>query len=398
MFGWEYPPLHSGGLGVACQGLVRGLLKHGVQITLVLPVDVAAEHSVDVRSPGRKTHCDIRTVASILQPYEGTAEYEHRLRTMTGGDAILKALYGPDLGQAVERYSKMSVDMTRDLNPDVIHCHDWMTYQAGIYAAKHHDKPLITHIHATELDRTDFKPDPWIAQREREGLLAADKVIAVSNYTKSLLVSHYGISEDKIAVVHNGHDASPETSAKPVPAGKRLPLVLFVGRLTVQKNPVQFLESARIVREHIPDAQFVMAGDGSMLEELIDRSCRMGLGDCMIFTGKASKKEVEALYAKASCFVMPSLSEPFGLVALEAIGHGVPVVLSKQSGASEVIEHGFKVDFWDTAKMADCIITILREEALSTQLGEEAPHILKRLTWKNQAGHVQNLYKNLLFS
>lgn len=397
MFGWEYPPLHSGGLGVACQGMVRGLLKHGVQITLVLPVEVKHDdHPVTVRAPEQSRSMDIRTVASILQPYDTNAAYEARLRKTTDGSAILKSLYGPDLGQAVERFSAMSVDMTRDVNPDVIHCHDWMTYEAGIHAAKHHDKPLITHIHATELDRTDFKPDPWISERERQGLLAADKVIAVSNYTKNLLVNHYGINADKVAVVHNGHDAPKGAAAKPKDA--RIPLVLFVGRLTVQKNPVQFLETAVIVRKYIPDAQFVMAGDGPMLEELVNRAAMMGLGDCVIFTGKASRKEVEALYAKASCFVMPSLSEPFGLVALEAVGHGVPVVLSKQSGASEVIDHSFTVDFWDTAKMADCIITILREKPLAQQLGAEAPRILERLTWKNQAELIQSLYRSLQFS
>jgi glycogen synthase len=397
MFGWEYPPLHSGGLGVACQGMVRGLLKHGVQITLVLPVEVKdEEHSIAVRSPDQKRSMEIRTVASILQPYDTTSAYEARLRQTMDGNAILQSLYGPDLGQAVQRFSEMSVEMTRDVNPDVIHCHDWMTYEAGIHAANHHDKPLIAHIHATELDRTDFKPDPWIAERERQGLIAADKVIAVSHYTKSLLVTHYGIAADKIAVVHNGHDAPK--NIQHVKIQDRIPLVLFVGRLTVQKNPVQFLESAKIVRQHIPDAQFVMAGDGPMLEELVSRACAMGLGDCMIFTGKASRKEVEALYAKASCFVMPSLSEPFGLVALEAIGHGVPVVLSKQSGASEVIDHSFTVDFWDTAKMADCIVTILREQPLAHQLSVEAPRILDRLTWKNQAELIQSLYRTLQFS
>jgi glycogen synthase len=395
MFGWEYPPLHSGGLGVACQGLVRGLMKHGVKITLVLPMEVPnPDQPVAMRTPADAKGADITNVHSVLHPYEGWTQYDERIRSLIARDPSLASLYGPDLGAAVERFAAMSVNMTRDLDPDVVHCHDWMTFEAGKHAARHHDVPLVTHVHATELDRTDFKPDPWIADRERDGLLAADKVIAVSSYTKQLLVSHYGIAEDKIAVVHNGHDKEP-VKAAPAPA-KNLPLVLFVGRLTVQKNPVQFLEVARVIRDHRPDVQFVMAGDGPMLEELINRACAMDLADCMIFSGKASRAEVEALYRKASCFVMPSLSEPFGLVALEAIGHGVPVVLSKQSGASEVIDHSFKVDFWDTAKMADCILTILREKALQEQLGTEAPRILERLTWKNQAGAVQNLYKNLI--
>jgi glycosyltransferase involved in cell wall biosynthesis len=183
-----------------------------------------------------------------------------------------------------------------------------------------------------------------------------------------------------------------------VRSGKKPPLILFLGRLTVQKNPWQFLEIARVIHKHRPDARFVMAGDGPMLASLIDRSCSLKLQDRMIFAGKVSNPEADALYAAADCFVMPSLSEPFGLVALEAIAHGTPVIVSKQSGVAEVLSHAFKVDYWDTALMADCILTILREEPLARQLRAEAPKILQRLTWKNQAGHVQSIYQNLIRS
>ncbi len=395
MFGWEYPPKHSGGLGVACEGLVRGLLHHGTHVTLVLPSAVpTSEDGLTILSPDEALLKSIR-VQSDLQPYDDWASYA--ARGAGSGD-----LYGPDLGHAVEQYTAAAVDLTKHVQPDVIHCHDWMTFDAGLRAGKHHHRPVVAHVHATELDRTDFHPNPWIAERERDSLLKCDKVIAVSRYTKDLLHTHYGIPSDKIAVVHNGHDPRSR-DVKPAiitaqRAGKKPPLILFLGRLTVQKNPWQFLEIARIVHGRKPDARFVMAGDGPMLASLVDRACKLGLQENFLFAGKVSTPEAEALYAAADCFVMPSLSEPFGLVALEAIAHGTPVIVSKQSGVAEVLSHAFKVDYWDTALMADCVLTILREEPLARQLRAEAPKILQRLTWKNQAGQVQSIYQNLIQS
>jgi glycosyltransferase involved in cell wall biosynthesis len=396
MFGWEYPPLHSGGLGVACQGLVRGLLKNGVEITLVLPT-ASDENQIGLTLRGPEDEAAvIRYVRSALQPYENVDEYAERVHGSPSGKNV-QDLYGADMNDAVVRFTKMSVAMTQDAEPDIVHCHDWMTYGAGIEAANYHDVPLVAHIHATEMDRTDFHPNTWIAEQERRGLLAADRVIAVSHYTNDILVNRYGIPAEKISVVHNGHDQATVASENIISSvTKRAPIVLFLGRLTVQKNPWQFLETAKIVHDFRPDVQFVMAGEGSMQHELMEHACDLGLTDCVTFTGKVAREDVSALYGRASCFVMPSLSEPFGLVALEAIGHGVPVVLSKQSGAAEVIDHAFKVDFWDTERFADCILTILRETPLADQLRAEAPRILQRLSWKNQAAAVNSIYQDLL--
>lgn len=398
MFGWEYPPKHLGGLGVACQGLVRGLLKNGVRVTLVLPHSNAQpEENMHVVFPTDEMRESV-LVPSLLNPYDDEWTYEQRILTHSLPKEE-SSLYGHDLGQAVEQFTALSVEMTKNIHADVVHCHDWMTYEAGIRAAKHHDKPLVTHIHATEFDRTDFHPNEWIAGKERRGLQMADRIVAVSAYTKNLLVSHYGISVGKITVLHNGHD-QPHDMVKPAILSqhgkKRHPLILFLGRMTVQKNPLQFLEVAKRVRVFMPDVEFVMAGDGPMLPFLIDRACEMGLQDNVIFTGKVHGRDVRALYQAADCFVMPSLSEPFGLVALEAIAHDTPVIVSKQSGVAEVLDHAFKVDYWDTDKMADCIITILREEPLSAQLKAEAPRILRRLSWKNQAHKLRSIYTDLI--
>ncbi len=395
MFGWEYPPLHSGGLGVACQGLVKGLLKNGTQVTLVLPTsNITASEGEMLRGPADEMPI-IRFVKSTLRPYEGLDEYASRMHFEVAGENI-QDLYGPDLGEAVERFSQMSVHMTQDVNADVVHCHDWMTYGAGVRASQYHRVPLVAHIHATELDRTDFHPNQWIADRERAGMLAADRVIAVSQYTKNIITKHYGIPADKVTVVHNGHDQHHVIHRVPSDTLKRPPLVLFLGRLTVQKNPWQFLQIARAIHDTRPDVQFVMAGEGGMLQGLIDEACTLGLSDCVVFTGKVKREEATALYKQANCFVMPSISEPFGLVALEAIAHGVPVVLSKQSGAAEVIDHAFTSDFWDTERFADCILTILREKPLAQQLISEAPRVLQRLSWKNQSGAVMNVYNDLI--
>lgn len=391
MFGWEYPPLHTGGLGVACQGLVKGLTQNGIGVTLVLPVPADAE-GIDVRAPSESLSIEVRKVRSSLQPYDSAKEYAQR--TWAAQAAGISDPYGPDFEYAVERYTAQAVEMTRDVRADVVHCHDWMTFEAGMHASRHHGTPLVAHVHATELDRTDFQPNPWIAGIEKTVLGFAHGVIAVSGYTKKLLTEEYGVSPEKIRVVHNAHDTKQAPQHRTVRTHS--PLVLFLGRLTVQKNPWQFLEVARRIADLRPDARFVMAGDGPMLPELMERACALGLADRVIFTGRVGQREVDALYRQADCFVMPSLSEPFGLVALEAIAHGVPVVLSRQSGASEVIDHAFKVDFWDTDKMADCILTILREEPLARQLRAEGPGILRTLTWRRQAQRVHDLYTSLL--
>lgn len=398
MFGWEYPPVHLGGLGVACQGLVRGLMRNGVKVTLVLPnPDAEREGDMDVLSPTDALLQHLH-VQSFLSPYDSAHHYEQRIKNTPKGQ---RQIYGEDLGQAIANYTAASVEMTKHVHADIVHCHDWMTYEAGARAAHYHRKPLVTHIHATELDRTHFNPNPWIYERERQGFLTADKVIAVSNYTKNILVRHYGIPPEKIAVVHNGSDLPADKMPDTIRSEhgrNKSPMVLFLGRLTLQKGPHQFLEMASIVHGMRPDVHFVMAGDGGMLGELIDHAIELHLSDCVAFAGKVSNAEAQQLFARADCFVMPSLSEPFGLVALEAIAQGTPVIISKQSGVSEVISHGFKVDFWDTAKMADCVLTVLREAPLAEQLKSEASHILRNLTWERQAMAVRSLYQQILHS
>lgn len=396
MFGWEYPPIHLGGLGVACQGLVRGLMHSGVKVTLVLPnPDAEREGDLDVLYPTEELLEHLH-IESILSPYDTVDAYGKRILAVPAGR---QQIYGEDLGEAIAQYTASSVEMTKNTRPDIVHCHDWMTYEAGARAAKYHKKPLVAHIHATELDRTHFHPNEWIYNRELQGFTNADHIIAVSNYTKNILVKYYGISPHKIQVVHNGgtFPMAETTSKVQSQYGVRnQPMVLFLGRLALQKGPYQFLDMAAKVHEVRPDVQFVVAGSGDMFGGLVDETIKLGLENSVTFAGKVSNTEAQKLFSQADCFVMPSLSEPFGLVALEAAAQGTPVILSKQSGASEVLTHGFAVDFWDTAKMADCALTILRDDPLAQQIRSEASHVVTQLTWERQAMAVRSLYHNVL--
>ena len=391
MFGWEYPPKHCGGLGVACQGIVRGLLHHGAEVTLVLPHDESVEPGATIVSAQDLADgVQVLAVPSAIHPYDSVESYADRMVSRSGSIE----LYGAGLGEAVERYTAVASELTKNISTDIVHTHDWMTLEAGLRAARRHRKPLVAHVHATELDRTEFKPNDWILRREVSGLMKADHVIAVSGYTKALLVREYGIDEEKISILHNGTSESP-TQTYAIQDVDNHPLVLFLGRLTVQKGPMYFLKAAKTVLKYRPDVRFVVAGDGYLLPQLINQSIDCGLQDAMIFAGKVTSDEAKALYQQASCFVMPSVSEPFGLVALEAITHGAPVILSRQSGASEVVKNALTVDFWDTDRMADCILTVLREPSLTTAMRRATPRILSGLTWHGQGRRLINIYQDV---
>lgn len=397
MFGWEYPPAHCGGLGVACQGIVRGLLHHGAQVTLLLPHDQGSEDGANILSPTDE-QWRLATIAipSMLKPYDGPEIYRERYELIgdsTVTSAGIQHLYGDNLGEEVERFTSLAVEMTKHVHPDVVHSHDWMTIEAGRRASHYHQKPLVAHVHATELDRTEFHPNEWIYLRERYGLQRATHIIAVSGYTKNLLIKEYGIKPDKISVLHNGTSEPPAPTR--IERNMRHPLVLFLGRLTVQKGVLHFLRAAQLIAKKSPHVRFVVAGEGYLLPELISKAYEFGLADKVVFAGKVKSAEAKKLYSQADCFVMPSVSEPFGLVALEGITHGAPVVLSKQSGAAEVVHNAFTVEFWDSDKMSDCILTVLREKPLRDQMRSETPRILRNLTWDGQAGKIVNIYNSI---
>lgn len=387
MFGWEFPPYSSGGLGTACYGLTKGLSKIGVQVTLVLPRADTESDIIKIISAKIKV---IRK-KSILTPYISSEQYMKRYRKMPD------PVYGSSLFQEVYRYSEIAKEIAMEEDFDVIHCHDWMTYKAGINAKEISNKPLIIHVHATEFDRTGDNPNQAIYDFEREGMHKADEIIAVSNLTKNKIVEHYGINPDKVTVVHNAIEPADYKSLEEYGIKKDSKIVLFLGRITIQKGPEYFLYAAKKVLEHEPNVRFIIAGSGDMESFIIEKAAELGIADKVLFAGLLKGDDVHKAYKMADLYVMPSISEPFGLTALESMIAGTPVIISKQSGVSEVIKHCLKVDFWDINELANKIIAVLRYPPLNESLEHEGRQEAIKFDWTVPAEKCLDVYKKAIF-
>ncbi len=384
MFGWEFPPLFSGGLGVACYGLVKGLASLGNEVTFVVPYEVPGQPFVKLVS----TNLDPDKVAKYqvnvsLNPY-GSYAYQKE-----GGHAIAKL----PISDQLAFYTQMSEAIAKKEHFDVIHGHDWMTFPAAIRAKAVSGKPMVLHVHSTEFDRTADHPNQFIYDIEREGLSQADKVIAVSNYTKQRIIEHYGVDPSKIDVIYNGIEVGSEPNYRER-SGK---IVTFIGRLTIQKGADHFLNAAKKVLEMDPEVTFIIAGKGDMEYRLIDMACQMGISKNVLFAGWVDEEKRNRLFEMSSVYVMPSLSEPFGIAALEAISGGVPVIVSKNSGVSEVVANCFKVDFWDVDEMANEILSLLHfKGSLGMEMAQQSFQELSRLSWENAARSLEECYKHLI--
>lgn len=395
MFGWEFPPHNSGGLGMACYGLTRSLSRANVQVTFVLPkrLDGIAYDFLKVVFANIR-NIKMRSVQTLIHPYITADLYDEYLRTAHDAD-----IYGLNLFDEVRRYGLQAKIIAEEEPHDVIHAHDWLSFRAGIEAKRVSGKPLIVHVHATEFDRTAGHPNQYIYEEERRGLHAADCIIAVSQHTKNVIVEHYGVPHDKITVVHNGIDT--DEYRKELPAvlsnvklnGKKI--VLFVGRITIQKGPDYFIKVAKRVIQYDPNVLFVVSGSGDMEHQIIRMAADMGLGDKILFAGFVRGDELTKLYRAADLFVMPSVSEPFGLTALEALANGTPILVSKQSGVSEVLTHALKSDFWDIDDMADKIINVVESKGLHDTLGECGSHDVEQVTWEKAANSCSAIYHKL---
>ncbi|USN98341.1 MAG: glycosyltransferase [Phycisphaeraceae bacterium] len=295
------------------------------------------------------------------------------------------AEYGKDLFGDADRYARVVAAMSSSLDFDVIHAHDWLAFPAGMAVRAVTGKPLVCQVHATEFDRSGDHINQHVYDIERAGVHAADHVIAVSRLTKEILTHRYGVGSEKVDVVYNGVDANgghPELGGKIESDDK---IVLFLGRITMQKGPEYFIRAAARVLEKFEKVKFVVAGSGDMALRMIEEAAHLGIGHKVLFTGFLRGKDVERIYRMADCYVMPSVSEPFGIVALEAVQHDTPTIISKQSGVSEVLSHALKVDFWDINDMADKILAVLRYPPLSQTLRQHGPFELRRLTWADAA-------------
>jgi glycosyltransferase involved in cell wall biosynthesis len=386
MFGWEFPPFQAGGLATATVGLVKGLLRNRVAVTLVVPFPAGSSPLPDLRlvsADGSTEELVVHRVPSPMTPYGGAQEYHEIFSTIRRNARGAGPVYGADLFQEVARYAGLAGAIAAREPHDVIDTHDWITFAAGIEARKVSGKPLVAHIHATEHDRAGAGANPEILRREHEGLLAADRIVANSHALKRTCIERFGIPAGKIDVVHwgidaEGHDPTVprESPFRPLGAarraGRRTRVVLFLGRVTWQKGPDHFIEMAGRVAGLVPEARFIVAGQGDMLPQLIRRSAELGIAGRVHFTGGVPGAEVSRLYRMADVCVMPSVSEPFGLVALESLRLGTPCIIPRTAGVAEVVHNTFKVDFWDIEAMTDQIVALLRYPVLHEEMSLNA--------------------------
>lgn len=390
MYGWELPPFNSGGLGVACAGLTRGLSGRGVNISFALPrrLPMSVNHMRILDHP--LLGVEVTAINSSINAYMSASDYDH-LYNQEGYH-----LYSPNLYEEAQHFADIAASWSKSVVHDIIHVHDWMTFPAGMCSKKVSGKPLVTHVHATEFDRTGGAVDSRIADLEYRGLTAADKVITVSEYTKNTIHQYYSIPKDKITVVHNGIDTvdfSPQDIRKIFPLDQ---IVLFVGRLTFQKGVDHFLQAAKAVLKTHPQTIFLVVGDGDMYRQLIMEAAYLDITDRVIFTGFMSGNRLKAMYQMADVFVMPSISEPYGLVAMEAIASGTPAIISKQSGVSETLSQVSSVDFWDIDKMAKLICHTLDYPDLAKERVRLAKRELTSNTWDQAARKTIGVYQTLL--
>lgn len=391
MLGWEFPPYHSGGLGTACYGLTKGLSSEGIKVTFVLPSlhqNIESEHLKLIGANIR-----FRSIDSPLSGYMTTTTYK---KTLTKKAPAAKNMYGRNLLEEVDRFARRVKKIALTEPFDVIHAHDWLTYPAGIVAKKATGKPLVVHVHATEFDRcANNSVNQNVYNIEREGMHAADKIIAVSNFTKNQVVSHYGIDPNKVQVVHNAVEIKKYTP-KSVELTRQDKIVLFLGRLTIQKGPEHFLLAAKRVLEKVPETRFVVAGSGDMESYMINKASELGISNNVMFTGFLRGADIDKAYRMADVYVLPSISEPFGIAPLEAMMHGTPTIISKQSGVSEVVSHSLKVDFWDIDEMANKIISILSYNGLAETIRDNGLQEVRKFDWRIPAMKCAQVYSNVI--
>ncbi|MCR5814267.1 MAG: glycosyltransferase family 4 protein [Desulfovibrio sp.] len=431
MLGWEFPPHISGGLGTACFGMTQALAQKGAKVIFVLPKTSSAgdpgflklrsasgtvinyEAARRMQSVGDSVWQDnIRflPIMSPLTPYLTPEAYTKALKELHQSTRFseetaishgtftyqLKGGYGPGLMEEVYRYSRLACAIALQEKFDVIHVHDWMTYPAGLLVKALTGKPLVCHIHATEYDRSGENINTQVAAIERAGLLGADRVVAVSRLTRDVVVQRYGVPREKVTVVYNAV-TRPEIEHHYVipPRLRHEKRVLFLGRVTYQKGPEYFMEAARLVLQKVQHVRFYMAGSGDMLPGLIRRASQLRIGRRFHFAGFLRGEEVNRMFALSDLYVMPSVSEPFGITPLEAMLYDVPVLLSRQSGVSEVLHHALKADFWDTRDMADKICAVLQHPALAMEIVQNCREEMKTIRWENAAEQLLSIYQSL---
>jgi glycosyltransferase involved in cell wall biosynthesis len=421
MFGWEFPPHISGGLGTACYGIVKGLSNfQDVNISFVVPKAhgnertsenlklISAENVSEenrLLNLKKSEYLQYIEVASNLSPYltpEGFAssvqltreqKEEQELKINRNKPKIyFSGTYGPSLFDEINNYALVAKTIASNSDFEVIHAHDWLTFPAAIAAKQISGKPLVVHIHSTDFDRSGGSVNPKIYQIEKQGMEEADHIITVSNLIKRRLTDQYQIPENKITTIYNAVEPQKKEPGHIRQKKSKEKIVTFLGRLTIQKGPEYFVDVARMIINRMKNVHFVIAGNGEMREKIISRCIHYGISHRVHFTGFLNGPEVDEMYRRSDLFIMPSVSEPFGIVPLEAMLSEVPVIISLQSGVSELIKNVVKTDFWDVHAMADAVYGILKRKRLSATLIAEGKKEVNQLNWKHSAGEIRQIY------
>ena len=426
MFGWEFPPHIAGGLGTACYGMTRGLARNGVEVVFVMPRAYGDEdqrfvrvvNASDVETIGTRDHefseellekVSFIHIDSNMLPYISPDEYAayhdefvrsgrtHEWTDVWKQRYTFSGKYGANLMEEVARYAMVAAQVAKDLEGqfDVIHAHDWLTYFAGIAAKRVSGKPLVVHMHATEFDRSGENINRRVYAIEKAGMQAADRVIAVSELTRRIVIGKYGILADKVVTVHNAVRFGESEEAAPERAVKDK-VVTFLGRITYQKGPDYFVEAAAKVLQRVSDVRFVMAGSGDLMNHVVRRVAQLGIADRFHFTGFLKGGEVQRMFRLSDVYVMPSVSEPFGISPLEAMRSGVPVIISRQSGVAEVLDYAIKVNYWDVDALADAIYGLLTYPALGRMFASKGLEEVTGLKWTNAAAKIKTVYETVV--
>ena len=413
MFGWEFPPHILGGLGTASYGITKGIAQNGdMDITFVIPKPWGDEPKEYAKIIGanctpvawRDVNWDYvqGRIGNVMDPqlYYDLRDHIYSdfnyMNTNDLGCIEFSGRYPDNLLEEINNYSIVAGVIARTIPCDIIHAHDWLTYPAGIHAKQVTGKPLVIHVHATDFDRSRGHVNPTVFNIERDGMIHADHIITVSNLTRRTVIEHYGIPPEKVTTVHNAVEPLSQEYLEIKPPHKHDKVVTFLGRITMQKGPEYFVEAAAQVLHKMHNVQFVMAGSGDMMEKMINLAAKRDIADRFHFTGFLKGKQVYEMLAASDVYIMPSVSEPFGISPLEAMQMGVPSIISKQSGCAEILDNVIKVDYWDTNAIADAVYSILMYPAMYKQLRDYGRDEVGRIVWKKAGAKIIDIYKRLV--